>query len=124
VKPGPREVVETPFEAFLEASARLTGFGRAELLGTGSAGLYWDTVRQNAPAEAVTAMLAGRESAADAAVIELWYLGLWRGVMGTDNRIVSARAYREGLVWGLFGGHPMGAKQQGYGAWSLPPEGS
>jgi hypothetical protein len=110
------------FEAFLDASARLTGFGRAELLGTGCAGEYWDVVRENAPETALAALLAGEESAADAAVIELWYIGQWRGVMGTDSRVVSARAYREGLVWGLFGGHPLGAKQQGYGAWSLPPE--
>jgi hypothetical protein len=110
------------FDAFLAASARLTGFDPPALLGTGCAEAYWETVRADAPEPAVEALLKGEESPADAAVIELWYLGVWRGLMGTDNRVVSPRAYREGLVWTAIGAHPMGAKQQGYGAWALPPE--
>jgi hypothetical protein len=109
------------FDAFMEASARLTGFSRAELLGTGCAENYWAVVRAETNAAALQALLDQKESAADAAVIELWYLGLWRGLMGTENRVVSPRAYREGLVWGLIDAHPMGAKQQGYGAWALAP---
>ena len=63
----------------------------------------------------------------------LWYLGqwnqmpgAWRDAYGASARdldhVVSAAAYREGLVWDAIGAHPMGAKQQGYGAWALPPE--
>lgn len=64
----------------------------------------------------------------------LWYLGQWnqmpgdwRSTQGASARdlthVVSAAAYREGLVWNAIGAHPMGAKQQGYGAWALPPRG-
>lgn len=61
----------------------------------------------------------------------MWYLGSWTqlprawrdryGATSLDyDRVVSAAAYREGLVWPAAGTHPMGAKQQGFGAWSLP----
>lgn len=64
----------------------------------------------------------------------LWYLGQWNqmpgkwrsryGAAAADiTHVVSAEAYREGLVWPTIGAHPMGARQQGYGAWSLPPDG-
>jgi hypothetical protein len=109
------------FETFLDASARLTGYGRAALLGTGCARDYWRVVREEAGTDLVAALLEGRETPLDAAVVELWYLGLWRGLMGTENRVVSARAYREGLVWDAIGAHPMGAKQQGFAAWAAPP---
>lgn len=65
-------------------------------------------------------------------LIQLWYLGQWvplpqdwRERYGASRfdvtRIISARAYKEGLVWDAIGAHPMGAKQQGFGAWSLEP---
>jgi hypothetical protein len=67
------------------------------------------------------------------ALIELWYLGQWsplpedwRQAYGSSRfdvaKIISARAYKEGLVWNAIGAHPMGAKQQGFGAWALPPQ--
>jgi len=67
-------------------------------------------------------------------LISLWYLGQWnqmpgpwRSQYGASARdlshVVSPEAYREGLVWPTIGSHPMGAKQQGYGAWALPPDG-
>lgn len=66
------------------------------------------------------------------ALIQLWYLGQWvplpqewRRAWGASRfdvaRIVSTRAYKEGLVWNAIGAHPMGAKQQGFGAWALEP---
>lgn len=66
-------------------------------------------------------------------LVTLWYLGQWNqmpgdwrslyGAVAADQtRVVSAEAYREGLVWPTIGAHPMGAKQQGFGAWALPPE--
>lgn len=110
------------FHAFLDASTRLTGFGRADLLGTGCAEEFWELVRKEAPEPALDALVSGEESAVDAAVIELWYLGIWRGTMGTEGVVVSPRAYREGLVWRAMGAHPMGAKQPGFGSWALPPE--
>lgn len=68
------------------------------------------------------------------ALIQLWYLGQWvplppewRRAWGASRfdvaRIISTRAYKEGLVWDAIGAHPMGAKQQGFGSWAhKPPE--
>ena len=68
------------------------------------------------------------------ALIQLWYLGQWRplpqdwrrayGASRHDvAKVISTRAYREGLVWDAIGAHPMGAKQQGFGAWAAEPPG-
>lgn len=65
-------------------------------------------------------------------VTMLWYLGQWtqmprewRDAYGANaqdvDRIVSAEAYRESLVWRTFGGHPQGAKAPGYGSWATEP---
>ncbi|MHA3978765.1 hypothetical protein ACW9UR_13860 [Halovulum sp. GXIMD14794] len=66
------------------------------------------------------------------ALIQLWYLGQWvplpedwRNRFGASRfdvaKIISTRAYKEGLVWDAIGAHPMGAKQQGFGAWAQEP---
>jgi hypothetical protein len=67
-------------------------------------------------------------------VIIMWYLGTWtrlpdgwwgdraRPAEDTD-RVISPRTYVEALVWRAAGTHPPGARQPGYGSWSLPPEG-
>lgn len=65
-------------------------------------------------------------------LIQLWYLGqwiplpqAWRRSFGASRfdtaRVISALAYKEGLVWDAIGAHPMGAKQQGFGAWAVAP---
>ncbi len=65
-------------------------------------------------------------------VATLWYLGQWNqmprewrnqyGASALDrDHVISAEAYRQGLAWVAMGAHPMGTKEQGYGAWSLPP---
>lgn len=65
-------------------------------------------------------------------VITMWYLGEWdqlpqswvdaHGLAQTaPSHVVSADAYKESLVWRAIGSHPPGAKQPGYGTWSLPP---
>jgi hypothetical protein len=62
----------------------------------------------------------------------LWYLGLWtqlpfewsneHGANARDvTHYVSGQAYKEGLVWAAIHVHPQGAKQPGFGSWSLPP---
>lgn len=67
-------------------------------------------------------------------VMVMWYLGTWtqlprewRNTYGATSydtdHVVSAAAYRAGLVWPTAGTHPMGAKQQGYGSWAVPPAG-
>jgi hypothetical protein len=65
-------------------------------------------------------------------IIRLWYIGSWKqlpskwrntyGATSFDtDHVVSAEAYQEGLVWIAGGAHPMGAKQQGFGAWAIEP---
>jgi hypothetical protein len=49
-------------------------------------------------------------------LIVLWYCGSWRG------EVVSPEAYVAGLQWVAAGAHPIGARPQGFGAWSLSPE--
>lgn len=67
-------------------------------------------------------------------VVALWYLGMWNqlpaawraahGAFARDvTAYVSARAYRQALVWKAAHTHPPGAKQQGFGSWALPPDG-
>jgi hypothetical protein len=65
-------------------------------------------------------------------VITMWYLGTWsrmpdgwygdrpRNILDVD-RVISAQAYVESLVWRAAGTHPPGAKQPGFGSWSLAP---
>ena len=64
-------------------------------------------------------------------VLTMWYLGAWfqlprewrdsYGATAYDtDHVVSAAAYRQGLVWPAAGTHPMGAKQQGFGSWAKP----
>lgn len=68
-------------------------------------------------------------------IIKMWYLANWEelpedwrrhyGARAKDkdnDHVVSAEAYKQGLVWRAMGAHPMGAKQPGFGTWSLPPE--
>jgi hypothetical protein len=66
-------------------------------------------------------------------VILLWYCGTWtamsdawRAAYGSSpfdiSRVVSAEAYQGALQWAAAGAHPAGARQQGFGAWSTPPE--
>jgi hypothetical protein len=67
-------------------------------------------------------------------LILLWYRGSWtplpedwRQAYGTSEldteRVISAASYVAGLQWAAAGAHPVGARQQGFGAWALPPEG-
>jgi hypothetical protein len=67
-------------------------------------------------------------------LIILWYCGTWaalpddwRGAHGSlpldTDRVISPEAYVAGLQWVVAGAHPIGARQQGFGAWALAPEG-
>ncbi len=66
------------------------------------------------------------------AIAVLWYCGSWtglpddwrarNGVTGEDaTGVVSSAAYQAGLQWTVVGAHPPGARQQGFGAWSIAP---
>lgn len=144
----------TRSDAFLDASALLTGFDRVRLAGTGVADEYLRTLEEVLPDGMLDDLLAAFEQLpagdggeagiaailADPAlgpvarnVILLWYCGTWnalpddwRAAHGASpldtNRVVSAESYVAGLQWAAAGAHPMGARQQGFGAWALPPE--
>ncbi len=134
---------------FLDLSVALTGFDRAELLGTGLVTDYYDTLlRAIGEREGGKLLQAAEDNLADpddfeefarnprygpvaVSIIKLWYLGSWTplaqqwrdryGATAYDvQHVVSAHAYQEGLVWPAAGAHPMGAKPGGYGSWAVP----
>ncbi len=134
--------------AFAELSARLTGFSTAELEGTGMVGPYLDTLIEIVGDADVAELLGAADPASGHNVrdlladprfgalcrniIVMWYLGQWDqlpadwraefGASAADfSKVVSAQAYREGLVWPTIGSHPQGAKQPGFGSWALLP---
>ncbi|MCA9056903.1 MAG: hypothetical protein KDA85_00330 [Planctomycetaceae bacterium] len=68
-------------------------------------------------------------------LVTLWYTGNWNqlprdwrdtyGATADDStRVMSAEAYREGLIWRAIGGHPPAAKSTGFGSWSFPVPGA
>ncbi|MDV5143486.1 hypothetical protein R1T08_04065 [Streptomyces sp. SBC-4] len=135
-------------EEFVALSAALSGFGVTELEKSGMAGEYAEFVAARVgtgPCRALRAGLAGlphHPESADAAVGELsaelaeeplalarslthlWYTGCWPGPPGSASTVVSARAYAEGLVWRVLGGHAPGTGRPGFGSWSEAPEGA
>ena len=68
-------------------------------------------------------------------LIRMWYLGNWTqmprawranyGASARDcTRVISAHAYREGLMWRAIDAHPPTAKSPGFGSWTAPPDGA
>ncbi|MCX2947321.1 hypothetical protein [Lentzea sp. NEAU-D7] len=86
-------------DVFVELSAELTGFSAEELRSTGLVEQY--------------RALAG--GASEAEIIQLWYTGVWRGVIPTE------RAYAEGLAWKAAGVAPPGTAAPGFGSWERRP---
>lgn len=128
-------------EQFLDLSVALTGYSRVDLQGTGLVGEYWCELVSSAGEETSRELLDAWERvqrSTDALepalrreilscpklgpaarnLVKMWYLGQW-----SDDHVVSGEAYQQGLVWDAIGAHPMAAKQQGFGTWSLPPRG-
>lgn len=67
-------------------------------------------------------------------IIQLWYWGSWielsqdwRSRYGTNPQDVThfttSQGYQEGLIWKVMETHPEGAKQPGFGSWSMLPVG-
>jgi hypothetical protein len=134
---------------FLRLSVILTGFEEYELLGTGMLVAYYDELLRIIGAREAGALFGAvsqvdddgfRERILDDPrfgpvarnVLMMWYLGTWtqlprqwRNAYGATSydtdHVVSAAAYREGLVWPAAGTHPMSAKQPGFGSWARPP---
>ena len=140
------------FAEFLHLSVALTGFTEAELATTGLARIYFEELgltlgiqvrrrfvtAQIAPGAMLTSSFYGPLARN---LIRLWYLGQWRELpsgwvaqlSGEErdhfdefhrnvDRVVSAKAYEEGLAWSALGTHPTGAKQAGFASWAEPPE--
>lgn len=135
---------------FLDLSAALTGFSHVELLATGMLDVYYDETNLIVGERELGKLLGELEQAGDDPdavlarildddrygpvarnIIRMWYLGTWKqlplewrnryGATSFDtDHVVSGDAYREGLVWVAGEAHPMGAKQQGFGAWAEP----
>jgi len=136
---------QDPFEQFLFLSVVLTGFEKTELLGTGLAQAYYNQVIAavgKAVAEKLWAVAGKLEKLSsedlDAAIqhelidnpklksfaqniIQLWYWGAWVGNSQAGTHFVTAAGYQEGLIWKVMETHPQGAKQPGFGSWSLLP---
>jgi hypothetical protein len=97
----------------------------------------WDARPAGSDPEAAAAQLLNDPKLGPVAqhVILLWYCGswtalpdAWRSAYGAApldvSRVVSAEAYQAGLQWLAAGAHAPGSRQQGFAAWSMPPEGS
>ena len=68
-------------------------------------------------------------------IVLLWYLGSWyepgdlknaaaspESVHGPiKQKVLSAKAYTQGLVWQIVGAHPMGYSNLQFGYWSRDP---
>jgi hypothetical protein len=66
------------------------------------------------------------------AITVLWYCGAWTelpeswrarnaAAPADTTGVLSGAAYQAGLQWTVVGAHPAGARQQGFGAWSVEP---
>jgi len=127
---------------FIALSVQLTGFDRVTLLGTGMADEYLGVLGSALGAGVLDDLLTASGDAPDAGTVGailrdpklgpvarnlaiLWYCGTWATLPGAaptaPSGVVSAQAYQQGLQWVAAKAHPMGARQQGYGAWAEPP---
>ena len=125
-------------DQFILVSSVLTGYEQTTLHGTGMAEAYLAKLEKEC-GEAMTEEILGFGELAGEllsnddtlagvarALIKLWYLGQWCVGKPPVPAVFSEspNAYTQGLAWRAMGGHPQGAKQQGFGSWSFPPVGS
>lgn len=135
-------------EGFLDLSVHLTGFSKIDLLGTGMLDVYFnkfmtavgitDSKSFWQQANAILGESQGKEDQAagmirkqlmgdpdNAAVakkiIIMWYTGSWPDDQ-MNSTVISAEAYKASLMWTVFQAHVPGARQPGYGSWSLSPD--
>jgi hypothetical protein len=59
-------------------------------------------------------------------IVLLWYLGSWYKPEDLKNKVaspkvVSPKAYTQGLIWQIAGAHPMGYSNLQFGYWSRDP---
>lgn len=97
----------------------------------------WDTQSAGADDDTAVRQILGDPKLGPVAqnLTVLWYCGtwtalpdVWRSAYGVSpldmKRVISAEAYQAGLQWVVAGAHPPGSGQQGFAAWSMPPDGS
>jgi hypothetical protein len=134
--------------SFFAMSAELTGFSEFELQATGVGEAYYQKLVDMVGLDTLDELYSAfAEQAIDDIltqprlgplaknIIKMWYTGSWYPMPPSwrvRNNVlpekqaqgaspVSGEAYQEGLVWRALDAHPMGARPQGYGAWSQPP---
>jgi len=129
---------EDRLDLFILISSVLTGYEQTVLWGTGMAEQYLAKVDKELGVNMTDKLLAYGNDAANLldddtlraearAVMKLWYLAQW--CVGLPPPLyavfsVSPTAYTESLAWRAMGGHPQGARQQGFASWSNPPIGA
>jgi hypothetical protein len=133
---------------FVIFSSEVTGFTEFDLLGTGQAQSYLDTVTGAIGEQSLADLLSTyRRSVTELGdeqlraeqltravlddprlgpiarnIIKLWYCGVWFGLPGHDGAFTaSPQAYPQGLLWYAIGANPPGARAPGYGSWATPP---
>jgi hypothetical protein len=146
-----RDADAADLQRFLVISAELAGFSVAELQATGNVRHLFEelgtivgvAVRREfvrAPLDPAVRLSDPFHGPLARNVIRMWYLGQWQRLpdewtsalaatfkpfdeFGRNfNRVISARAYREGLAWPAIGANPPAAKQPGFASWTEPPE--
>ena len=137
-------------DQFVNLSRALTGYDKVELLGTGMAEPYYQTItgiyqesvlRLLFEAKAIFEVYGEGHPDFEAQVrqrilrdivfgqmakniIQLWYMGSYTNYNdpAQTTYIISPDAYVNSLIWQAAGSHPAGAKYPGYGSWSLEPQ--
>ncbi|MYV90354.1 hypothetical protein [Streptomyces sp. SID1034] len=119
--------------AFVDVSARLTGFGAQELSALGMGETYRAVVLAQVGSERCARLvdaLSGPGSHAAAhldgellelarAITHLWFTGSWPGRPGDSGSfVVSSASYAAGLVWRTLGGHAPGTRPAAFGSWA------
>jgi Membrane bound FAD containing D-sorbitol dehydrogenase len=135
-------------EGFLDLSSYLTGFSKIDLLGTGMLDVYFNKFvaavgitgsksfwqqanailgesqgKEAQAADLIRQRLMGDPDSAALAkkIIIMWYTGSWPDDQ-MNSTVISAEAYMQSLMWTVFQAHVPGARQPGYGSWSLSPD--
>ena len=136
---------------FFEVSSLLTGFDESDLHATGVGNDYFNELVHGAGEDNTAEFLKSVSTCVSTDelrlrvwedqklgpmarnVILMWYLGSWYSLStawyekfrpqseAVVEHVVSAAAYKEGLVWLAADSHPRGAKPPGFGSWSRPP---
>ena len=136
-------------EVFYKISSVFTGFSLIELQKTGVAREYLDALIRSTAEENVRDLLDfyhqhENEEIAEhvfnhemygamiRSLIQMWYLGSWYplpkewhkryGGSEISEYVVSASAYKTGLIWKTIGTHAPGTNPSGFGVWATEPK--